>query len=139
MRSYLRRCESAISSISLSGKRSLSLSSSSKATTPNDHNRTTKPTTSSWYIDECESPICEFPNESNSLNEKSDVVTQRTDRQPSSSNLNQDRTVVIRKSASDCIPKFQQPQAIVLLVSKNRIHYYYYRLPNENICKKLRS
>lgn len=64
MRSYLKRCENAINSINLSGKRSTNSASSSEAvaTTTNADIRT-KQSTSSWYIDELGSEINESHND----------------------------------------------------------------------------
>lgn len=54
MRSYLKRCESAISSISLSGKRSTKNMSSNSIRI--------KQSTSSWYIENIDGPGTENPN-----------------------------------------------------------------------------
>lgn len=81
MRSYLKRCENAINSINLSGKRSTnsapssSSSSSAAATTTNADSRT-KQSTSSWYIDEFGSEINESHNDFNDNVDSHSKVTQ---------------------------------------------------------------
>lgn len=117
MRSYLRRCESAISSINLSAKRSLSLSSPSTptttttaATTSNDAAGTSKSTNSSWYVDEIDPEIAESANESNCSNGKSDEIT--TQQITESSILNSDEQIIAvqcnHESANNCALKLQQ-------------------------------
>lgn len=65
MRSYFKRCENAINSINLSGKRSTSSpdASSSAVAAPTDYNIRATKSSSSWYIDELASEIDESHNE----------------------------------------------------------------------------
>lgn len=118
MRSYLRRCESAINSINLSAKR-LSSSSTPTPTTPND-NGISKPTTSSWYVDEFGSEITESTNESGCINSTTDTIAQRLE--PLISNSDEQTTAVLNESANNCIPKLRQQQVMLSPVSKNEIH-----------------
>lgn len=66
VRSYLRRCENAINSLNLGGKRSTMLSSSSSpssAEVSTNNAVRTRQSTSSWYIDELGSECNESNNE----------------------------------------------------------------------------
>lgn len=63
MRSYLKRCENAINSINLGGKRSTSSASTSTASGTTSGDVRTKQSTSSWYIDELGSEINESHHE----------------------------------------------------------------------------
>lgn len=133
MRSYLRRCESAINSINLSAKRSLSLSSPSTPTTSNDAAATaaaaagiSKSTNSSWYVDEFDPETTGAANETRCANGKSDERTHQTE--PSILNADEQSILVecSDESANNCTPKLPQHQHRVSLslVSKNRILFF---------------
>lgn len=124
MRSYLKRCESAINSMNLSAKRSLSLSSPSTPTTSNGAAAaaaTSKSTNSSWYVDEFEPEITESTDESNCTNGKSDertqqqmeALTQSPDEQTIATQCN-------NENANNCTPKLPQHQVTVSPVSEKR-------------------
>lgn len=122
MRSYLRRCESAINTINLSAKRSLSLSSpSSTPTTSNDAPAKSKSTNSSWYVDGMDTETVEIANEASSVHSKSDGRTHQME----SSFLNSDQQTIAAqcndKSANNCTPKLPQQQTTIPPVGKNRI------------------
>lgn len=122
MRSYLKRCESAINSMNLSAKRSLSLSSPSTPTTSNDAAAaTSKSTNSSWYVDEFEPEITESTDESNCTNGKSD---ERTQQQMETLTQSPDEQMIAtqctNENANDCTPKLPQHQVTVSPVSKKR-------------------
>lgn len=122
MRSYLRRCESAINSINLSAKRSLSLSSPSTPTTSNDAPDTSKPTNSSWYVDEIHPETTESANETKCANSRSDERTHQME----PSILHSDEQIILvqcnNESTNDCNPKLlQQQQFPISPVSENWI------------------
>lgn len=112
MRSYLKRCENAISSINLSGKRSTSTS----ATTSSENQKASKQSTSSWYIDELGSEVDESHHEFNYIDGDSKVTEIMepiiyTIPEIQSTNVNND-------SANDRNRNFQH-QAILLHVSSS--------------------
>lgn len=132
MRSYLKRCENAINSINLSGKRTSSPTTSSssaitEASTPNDIQ--TKQSTSLWYIDELGSEINEGKqhNEFNDIDSNSKVTqimeptiyTDSMDRHTTTTT-----TTVNNESVNERIHRIQS----TLSVSRSCCHYY---LPTE--------
>lgn len=126
MRSYLRRCESAINSINLSAKRSLSLSSPSTPTTSNDAAAGgSKSTNSSWYVDEIDPETAESANEMSCANGK---LGERTHQMEPSILNSDEQTISVQcsdESANDCAPKLpQQQQILISPVSKNRIIFF---------------
>lgn len=124
MRSYLRRCESAINSINLSAKRSLSLSSPSTPTTSNNAVGISNSTNSSWYVDEFDPESTESANESNGINNKSDTMTQHQLKPLVQNSDEQAMTVRCKnENANNSTPQLQQQQITLSPVSKrNEIH-----------------
>lgn len=119
MRSYLRRCESAINSINLSAKRSLSLSSSSSTpTTSNDAPGISKSTNSSWYVDGLNAGTTETANEASSVHNKTDARMHQME----SSFLNSNQQTITDQcndeNANNSTSQLPQQQATITPVSE---------------------
>lgn len=111
MRSYLKRCETAINRINLSGKRaagSLSSSSSSTSTSTSTerYGPRSRSSTSSWYIDELQSECSDGQNETNNSFKVESKVTQSMEQTMIS--IPEDQTVSMANgSDNNCISKLK--------------------------------
>lgn len=115
MRSYLKRCESALSSMNLSAKRS---SSSSSTPVASNDIPIQKPTTSSWYVDELGFEATECDNEFDGAYSKLNGKERRS----SISKSDQHRTAAAAAAIdeSDCIIKERKQQKVTSLTVRTK-------------------
>lgn len=127
MRSYLKRCETAINRINLSGKRaagSLSSSSSSTSTSTERYGPRSRSSTSSWYIDELQSECSDGQNEMHNSIKVESKVTQSMEQTMIS--IPEDQTVSMatgsdnnRISKLKCVPALQTVSPKYFKISQN--------------------